>query len=177
MRHRFGVLALVGIAVLGSGSRLLACGDKFLVAGRGARFQRGGPRALSVLVYAPASSGLSGARLGKLPVDSVLTRAGYRPATAASAEQLAAMMRDGRPDIVLADVADAATVERTSPAGAPRPTIVPVLDNATRQQVSEARKTWGVALRSPASSDSLLDAVDEAAELHAKAAKNAGLKP
>ena len=50
-----------------------------------------------------------------------------------------------------------------------------MLRNASRQEMAEARKTWGVALRSPASSDALVDAVDEAVELRAKSAKVAWL--
>lgn len=175
MRYRVGVIGLVGIASLCVGTSLLACGDKFLVAGRGARFQRGGAHGTSVLIYAPPSSTLS-AGFRNLSVDHVLSRAGYHPAVAASAEELGRILKDGNPGIVLADIADARTVEKLVPAGSPGPIILPVLANASRQEVATARKTWGVALKSPASSDSLLDAVDEAVELRAKAIKNASLK-
>jgi hypothetical protein len=175
MRYRVGVIVLVGTAGLCVGTSLLACGDKFLVAGRGARFQRGGAHATSVLIYAPPSSTLS-AGFRNLSVDHVLSRAGYRPAMVVSAEQLDEILKVKGPDVVLVDIADARTVEKLVPAGVPGPVILPVLANASRQEVATARKTWGVALKSPASSDSLLDAVDEAVELRAKAIKNANLK-
>jgi hypothetical protein len=175
MKYRVGVMGLVAIAGLSVGTSLLACGDKFLVAGRGARFQRGGARA-TVLVYAPPSSALSGG-FGNLSVDKVLSRAGYRPTTAVSAKELNEMIKDRGPDVVLVDIADAHTVERHGTAGSSGPIILPVLNNASRLELAEARKTWGVALKSPASGDSLLDAVDEAAGLHAKAKKNADLAP
>ena len=171
MKYRVGVIGLIGVAGLCVGTSLLACGDKFLVAGRGARFQRGGVRT-SVLIYAPLSSTLRGGP-GNLSVDAVLSRAGYRPAVAASAEELGRILRDGNTGIVLVDIADARTVEKYVPAGSPGPFILPVLNSASRQDVAEARKTWGVALKSPASSDSLLDAVDEAVDRHAKAQKAA----
>ena len=174
MRYRVGVIGLIGVAGLCVGTSLLACGDKFLVAGRGARFQRENTR-VTVLIYAPPSSPLSG-EFGKLSVNHVLSREGYRPATAASAEELGEILRDRSPDVVLVDIADARAVERHAPAGSFGPTILPVLQHATRQEIAEARKTWGVALKSPASSDSLLDAVDEAAALHAKVTRNAALK-
>ena len=175
MIHRVGLIGLIGVAGLSSGTSLLACGDKFLVAGRGARFQRGGAHAQSVLIYTPASSALGG-ELKNLSVESVLLKAGYRSATVGSAEQLDQALKEKSPDVVLVDVADARTVERHAPPGSSGPTILPVLDKASRQDFAEAKKTWGVALRCPASGDSLLDAVDEAAELHAKAKKNAGPK-
>ena len=60
MRYRVGVIGLIGVAGLCAGPSLLACGDKFLVAGRGARFERGGAHGMSVVIYAPPSSALSG---------------------------------------------------------------------------------------------------------------------
>jgi len=49
-----------------------ACGDKFLIAGRGTRFQRPkNARAASVLIYAGPSSGLP-AVLKNVKVESVL---------------------------------------------------------------------------------------------------------
>ena len=115
--------------------------------------------------------------LGNLSVESVLSKAGYRSATVGSAEQLDQALKEKSPDVVLVDLADARTVERhASSPGSSGPTILPVLDKASRQEIAEAKKTWGVALKSPASGDSLLDAVDAAAELHAKAKKNTALK-
>ncbi|MGA7992135.1 MAG: hypothetical protein WCC53_11920 [Thermoanaerobaculia bacterium] len=174
MRYRIGMIALIGVAGLCAGPSLLACGDKFLVAGRGARFQREGARS-TIVIYAPLSSTLRGGP-GNLSVDAVLSRAGYHPAVVASAEELSRILKDGNPGIVLVDIADARTVEKLVPAGAPGPVIVPVLPSASRQEVAAARKTWGVALKSPASGDSLLDAVDEAVDRHAKAQKAANSK-
>jgi hypothetical protein len=171
MRYRACVIGLIGVAGLCAGPSLLACGDKFLVAGRGARFQREGARA-TVVIYAPLSSTLRGGP-ENLSIDSVLNRAGYRPTVVASAEELGRILKDGNQGIVLVDIADVRTVEKLVPAGAPGPVILPVLSSASRQEVATARKTWGVALKSPASSDSLLDAVDEAVDLHAKARKAA----
>jgi hypothetical protein len=163
----FGLLAVAAVAGLCASTSVLACGDKFLVVGRGARFQRASGRDMSVLLYAPASSTLSG-EFGKRSVDGILTRAGYRPFSAASVEQLDALLKSRGQDIVLVDIADAQTVAGRGPAGSPEPVIIPVLDKATRQEVADARKKWGVALKCPVSGDALLDAVDEAAQLRAK---------
>ena len=174
MKYRGGVIGLLGIAALCVGTSLLACGDKFLVAGRGARFQKGGART-PVLIFAPLSSTLRGG--SRTPsVDSVLRRAGYRPAVAASTEELGRVLREGGAGVVLVDLADAPTVAKFAPAAPAGPVILPVLANASRQQIAEARKTYGVALKSPSGSDALLDAVDEAAQLHANSGKLAELK-
>ena len=175
MRYRVGVIGLIGVAGLCVGTSLLACGDKFLVAGRGARFQRGGSHALVVLIYAPPSSILKGST-EDLSFEKTLSRAGFHPAIAATPEELARALKENPPGLVFADIADARTVEKLVPAGSPGPVILPVLSNASRQEVATARKTWGVALKSPASGDSLLDAVDEAVERRAKAQKQADPK-
>lgn len=172
MKHRDSVLGLLVIAGVCVGASALACGDKFLVAGRGARFQRGGSHSLVVLIYAPPSSILKGGN-EHLSFEKTLGRAGYHPSIASTPEELGKALKERPPGLVFADVADAGTVEKLAPAGAARPSIVPVLANASSQQFAEARKTWGVALKSPASGDSLLDAVDEAVERRAKAQKQA----
>jgi hypothetical protein len=166
-RHR-GAVGLIALAGLCAGTSVLACGDKFLVAGRGARFQRGGSHALVVVIYAPPSSTLAG---GAGSVEKVLSRAGYHPAVAASPEELGKVLADSNPGVVLADITDAPAVAKVTPSGKAAPTVVPVLGNATREGLAEARKTWGVALKASSSGDSLLDAVDEAVELRAKAQK------
>ena len=171
MKYRRGVIGLIGIAGLCVGTSLLACGDKFLVAGRGARFQRGGARA-TVLIYAPLSSVLR----GELRDSSCRQRPEPRglpaPPSPLPRKSSAGSCKESGPGVVLADIADAPTVEKYAPAGSSGPVILPVLNNASRQELAEARKTWGVALKSPASGDSLLDAVDEAVGLRAKAKKN-----
>jgi len=172
MNHRGGVVGLIALAGLCVGASVLACGDKFLVSGRGARFQRGGSHTLVVLIYAPPSSVLK-AGTEDVSFEKTLSRAGYHPAIAATPEELAKAMKESAPGLVLAGIADAGAVEKLALAGTERPAIVPVLAGSSRQEFAEARKTWGVALRSPASGDSLLDAVDEAVERRAKEQKQA----
>ena len=70
MSYRIRFVVLVATAGVWMGGDLLACGDKFLVTGRGTRFQRPkNARAASVLIYAnPASGTALGAqeRVGRL---------------------------------------------------------------------------------------------------------------
>lgn len=169
-RHVLRLLVVGGFCVAAS---VLACGDKFLVAGRGARFQRGAAHP-PVLIYAPLTSSLRGVP-GSPSVDAILSRAGYRPTVAASAEELGRSLHEGAPGVVLVDIADAPTVAKYAAAAPAGPVILPVLTNASREAATAARKTYGVALKSPASSDALLDAVDEAVDLRAKSGKLASL--
>lgn len=139
MKH--AVASFVFLASLLAGPDLVACGDKFLVVGRGTRFQRGpeAPRPYSVLVYAPQSSPLAQGRQ-RSSVEKALRRAGYRPATAGSAAELAETMKGRAPDVVVAADGDARDI---------------------RTQVG-AETAAVVFLKSSMSTDSLLDAVDAA---------------
>ena len=102
MGDRIRLAGLVAAVALSTGADLLACGDKFLVGGRGTRYQRPkNARAASVLLYANPSSGLPTA-LGKMPVESVLKQQGHRLTTAESLEQLSALLTGGRFDVILA---------------------------------------------------------------------------
>ena len=66
------ILTCVAAACFLLSGDLLACGDKFLIAGRGTRYQRPkSARAASVLIYANPSTTLPAA-LSNMKVDSVL---------------------------------------------------------------------------------------------------------
>ena len=76
MRRTFGVMVVV--LAFGMTGDLLACGDKFLVAGRGTRYQRPKTaRAASVLIYADPASAVA-ASLKKAKVESLLKLEGHR---------------------------------------------------------------------------------------------------
>lgn len=159
-------IGLLGLVVLAAHGQALACGDKFLVVGRGTRFQTRAEsaRALSVLVYSPPASSIAAA-LRDIPVERVLRRAGHAPAFAASERELSGFLRDGGTDVVVADVSDARALGEMSQ-GPPGPVVLPVLVNPSPTELAAARRTWRVVLRAPVSRASLLDAVDEAVERH-----------
>jgi hypothetical protein len=71
----FGVLVvMLSLGVVD----ILACGDKFLIAGRGTRYQRPkNVRAASVLIYADPASAVAAA-LKKAKVESLLKLEGHR---------------------------------------------------------------------------------------------------
>ena len=151
MKDRIRFVALVAIVGVWMGGDLLACGDKFLVTGRGTRFQRPkSARAASVLIYANPSSGLPAA-LKNVKVESVLKHEGHRSTTVETFEQLSAILAGGRFDVVVAASSVAAEVEKLL-GGAPDRAVVLALD-------------------SPPKDGSLLKAIDRAVEQRDKARK------
>src|SRR5215472_13650597 len=89
LRRFLGVLLVVLAVASGD---LLACGDKFLVAGRGTRYQRPkNARAASVLIYAdPASA--TAATIKKAKVESLLKLEGHRATRVQSLTELSTVV-------------------------------------------------------------------------------------
>ncbi|HQQ76424.1 MAG TPA: hypothetical protein PLB01_03640 [Thermoanaerobaculia bacterium] len=163
MRARSVAFSAVAFAGLLAGADLLACGDKFLVVGRGTRYQRPkGARAASVLFYASAESGLS-AMLKAMPVDSVLKREGHRGTSVTTPEQLSAALAGGHFDVIFADAADASTVERLLAGRADAPTLLPFCDGTKSTSVVVDQK-GAFCVTTPPKERSMLEAIDQAVE-------------
>ena len=153
MKYHIRFVVLVAAVGVWMGGDLLACGDKFLVAGRGTRYQRPkNARAASVLIYANPSSGLPAA-LKKVKVESVLKHEGHRSTTVETLDQLSTILAGGRFDVVVAASSVAADVEKLL-GGDPDRAIVVALDAAPKE-------------------GALLKAIDKAVEQHDKAKKTA----
>lgn len=153
MKYRIRFVVLVATVGVWMGGDLLACGDKFLVTGRGTRFQRPkNARAASVLIYANPASGLPSA-LKNVSVDSVLKHEGHRSTTVETFDQLSAILAGGRFDVVVAASSVAGDVERLLGA-APDRAVILTLD-------------------APPKEGSLLKAIDKAVEQRDKARKTA----
>ena len=163
MNYRIRLLGLVAALGLCTGGDLLACGDKFLVGGRGTRYQRPkNARAASVLIYANPSSGLPAA-LRSFPVESVLKREGHRSTTVETLEQLSAMLAGGRFDVVLAASSVATAVEKLLGGGPDTPVMVAFCVKGD-QASPEAGKATACAVKAPAKERSFLEAIDKAVE-------------
>ena len=173
MKRRIAFAGLVAAVGLWTGGDLLACGDKFLVVGRGTRYQRPkNARAASILIYANPSAGLPAA-LKSLPLESVLKHEGHRSTTVETPEQLSAILTSGRFDVVLASSVDVATVEKLLGAAPDAPVVLAVCDPQNTRQPKETEKSASCALKAPPKAASLLEAIDKAVERHDQNARKA----
>lgn len=172
---RTAAAVVVALAVALPGDTL-ACGDKFLVPGRGVRF-RGRPvhrESVAVLLYARPGSSL-GETLRALSVEARLRKAGYRPTLATSEAGLESVLRVGAWDVVVVDLADApGIVQRLSTA--PAPTVLPVVYASTRATVDAARRQYRQVVTSPTKHSSFLEAVDRAVAAQARARAKSATK-
>lgn len=164
MNRGIRLIALAAAAALSSGTDLSACGDKFLVAGRGTRHQRPkNARAASVLIYANPASGLP-AVLKKVSVESWLKQEGHRSTTVETPEQLAAILAGGRFDVVLAASADAPAVEKRLGGGPDAAVLVALCVKAGAPEPSMTGTSATCTLETPPKERKLLEAIDQAVE-------------
>lgn len=175
MMKRILIVGFLTLSAVATGPDLIACGDKFLILGRGTRFQRAAARTpASILVYANPTSNLPKA-LANLPVEATLRKAGYKPTTVTSTSDLDAALGRGGWDLVLADIADSPALSSRI-RGDSGPSLLPVVYNGTGSELAQARKLYVYILKSPTKNQSFLDAIDEALALRTKARVKSGSK-
>ena len=107
MRTRAFIAGLLLVVGVGASGHLFACGDKFLMLGRGTRYERSpaARQASAILLYANPASELS-RTLSRLSVDSMLQRAGYKPTTVSNEAELDAALLERKWDVVVVDAQD-----------------------------------------------------------------------
>jgi hypothetical protein len=141
MRNRRTFIGLFVLLAVGMTGDLFACGDKFLVAGRGTRFQRPKTaRAASVLIYADPASAVA-ASLKKAKVESILKLEGHRATKVQSLGELSAIVSSGRYDVILTAASDSANVRKIVQTSRDAATVLGVDDLMKSQSLLQAIDT------------------------------------
>jgi hypothetical protein len=157
-------LGLVG----GAAAKSLACGDKFLVPGRGTRFRAKIDReSATVLLYARPGSPLD-ETLRVRSVAEGLRKAGYRPTRVNAGEGPGRAVPDGPWDVVVAELGDVAEV-LAGLRSATAPLALPVAYDVARATLDEARRHYRRVLKAPSRTQAFLDAIDELVSARARA--------
>jgi hypothetical protein len=162
MKRAIGVVvAVVLLAFVTVGPDVLACGEKFLVPGRGTQFQRtpADRASSSVLLFAPPASELA-KTLARLRVEASIQKAGYRPTLVTSRDGLDKAAIGQRFDLIVIDLADASLFRGRVGAGT-GPVVLPVAQKLTGVQLSQARDEFALILKGPTRNQDFLDAIDE----------------
>lgn len=161
MRRTFVLLGVLAVALATSWTDVHACGDKFLVVGRGVRYQRVRTAAhpASILIYMNPASHIPAAAKD-VQLESSLKQAGHKVQQVQTAGQLEDALKARKYDVVLADIADSPGLEKQMGSEASRPSVVPVLYHPTADEVTLAKKQYGCALKAP--NPDPLAAIDEA---------------
>ena len=165
---------LVALTLAGclAGADVQACGDKFLVIGRGVRAQRakGAIHHASILMYLDPRSELPAAvRQSGLETD--LKLAGHKLRSVESRGELGAALAAGDYDVVLAGLPDMTVLERQIGAGARPPILLPILYDPTPEELAAAQRRYRCVMRSPGKKQHFLALIDEAMVLRSKSVK------
>jgi hypothetical protein len=165
--------ACAAIVAIGSES-VWACGDKFLLVGRGVRFDRAyaAVHPASILIVLPPKRVKSAAvRDGRLL--TALKMAGHRVEVVQQPANLSEVLVRSRHDIVLAERADAAAI-RTAAGQAPgKPAIVGVLEDPSSTVLAAARQELEYILKTPDSLARILNLLDDVMQARLDPARRA----
>ena len=167
------VLAVFTIVVFTGVDAAHACGDKFVVFGRGVRFKTAyaAARPASVLLFVKSDSSLSQAER-EFRLQSTLKEVGHKPVIVESPAELEKAMREKPYDIVLAPASDVATVEKARTAAGATSSIIPALYKPTPEATKDARRSYGCLLKVSKKNHDLLLVIDEVMRDRSKGAKD-----
>lgn len=167
MMKKWCLAILISAVSIAGVSELFACGDKFLVVSRGTRYQRAPitrPPA-SILVYANPASELPKA-LSNVPVDRTLRKAGYKPTSVATAEELERALREREWDLIVADLAEGQAIRARL--RDQRAVVLPVVYNASSSDLANAKTEYRILLTAPTKAEAFLETIDDAVALKEK---------
>jgi hypothetical protein len=156
-------LAAVFLTVASIGSQAVsACGDKFLLVGRGVRFQRAyaAIHPASILIVVPPKS-VKNAAVRDSRLQTALKMAGHRVEIVAPAN-LAEILGRSRYDIILAERADALAIPDVLPAGPSKPMVIGVLEDPSSAALTAAHLQFDGVLKAPQPLSEILKLLDDA---------------
>ena len=149
-------------------SAVQACGDKFLLVGRGVAFHRAYAAAYpaSIVVYAqPQRHAANAIRDPRL--QSELKLAGHRVILVENEGALTRALESDRVDLVLTDVADADRTSKEAAASPSMPAVLPVMYEPTKEEAKNIEARYQCRLKSSDRADRYLIAIDDAMKARA----------
>ena len=160
------LLAGLLIAVLPAGDAVLdACGSKFLVGARSARYQRlqTALHPTSILFYWPDDP----TTVEDDPetwdgVREAIEKVGHRFEMVMKPSDLESAIRAGKFEIIMMTLGEARNRQANIGALAPDAVILPFVEFATRPEYSKAKREFGQVLKIPATTSQLLTTIDKA---------------
>ena len=167
MRKAFLLLGVLWGVVLLWPAEAVACGDKFLVIGRGAKRVPRAHHPAAVLLYLRPGSSLPEAAK-EMRLGATLKQAGHTVETATDEGALREVLGARRYDFVLVDGADAAAIDRLTGSAASRPQVVPVVQKASDETIRALQTQHALVIKTGRSL-SYLTALDEAMGLRSSA--------
>ena len=175
MRRLVISLCLTAAAVLLATQVADACGDKFLLVGRGIKFQRGyaAVHRASILLYAgPSASGRQSV-IQDAKFQAALTSAGHQITVVQNADAVKSALKTGTYDVVLAEITQAAALGTETDLAASKSIVLPVVEEKpTKDQIETCKRLFPTCkLKSSGKPLSFLEVIDKEMEARVKAQK------
>lgn len=168
MRRFMPVLIALAAVFLQDTGTAQACGDKFLLLGRGVKFRRAyaAIHPATIVIYAqPQRSAAKAIRDPRLQND--LKLAGHRVSIVETEAALARALESDRVDLVLTDVADADRTSTQGAASSSKPAVLPVMYEPTKETAREIEARYQCRLKSSDRADRYLATIDDAMKARA----------
>lgn len=168
MRRVLVFMALFGLAP-SFWSVAYACGDKFLMVGRGARFNQAYAAIYpaAILLYAHAGRVASTAMLDP-QFQANLARAGHRVQVVKDEEQLAQVLQTGDFDLVLADIGDVEATKPKADQSPSKPAVLPVMYKPTKTEAEAIKTRYQCELKSSDRPVRYLSVIDDQMQARVK---------
>jgi hypothetical protein len=163
MRTSIAVVLAFAASVSAGSPVVSACGDKFLVVGRGVRFQRAyaAIHPASILIVLPPKN-VKTAAVRDSRLLSELKLAGHRVEVVQQPANLSEVLGRSRHDIVLAERADASAILTVvGAAGQLKPSIIGVLEDPSSVELTAARQQLEYVLKTPQPISQILNLLDD----------------
>lgn len=163
MRTSILTLFVAAIVLQQGADSIQACGDKFLLVGRGAKFRQAYAAVYpaSIIVFAqPQRSTAKAIRDPRLQAD--LKAAGHRVTVAEDERALARALESDRIDFVLTDAADADRIAKQADTAPARPKVLPVMFEPTKEEAKAIETRYQCRLTSSDRSARYLATIDDA---------------
>src|SRR5262245_45639881 len=152
------VATVAGILVLGQ-AIASACGDKFVLLGRGALVAHS-KYPSTILIYMNPTSRVPAADK-EFHVEAVLKAAGHKAKVAENEAEVEKALASGKYDLVLADFNDVPTLRKEAASVASKPVVLPILYKPTPAELSAAEKESECLVKPSKASRDLLIVVDQ----------------
>jgi len=166
-----------GLAIAVSGSQAVsACGDKFLLVGRGVRFDQAyaAIHPASILIVVPVKS-VKSAAVRDSHLLTALKRAGHKVEVVQQPANLADAVNRSRHDIILVEQADVSALhEIPTAAGQLKPSIVGVLEDPSPSALTDAHRQLEYVLPTPTSLAHILNLMDDVMKARLDSARRVG---
>ena len=166
-------IGLITLAALAGGQDLLACGDKYLMPGRGVGYAQLYKAKVpgSIVIFAPADPAGAGA-LRSAQLQAALRAVGHRLTVVQDEPQVKKLLAAGGVDIVMSDLGKTTIVATPSPATGARATVVPVMLQGNKLGPTACSGSFECQLKNGDRLERFLTTVNKVMEARAKALKS-----